>query len=237
MTDTSEKMTALTQLAGTVAHELNNIFTAVVGNLNLLDLARASPDGQGVLVQDVARAAQRGIELTAKLQAFAGRQQLSRKYVDLNALVLQTMRNLRTDLPLVHVNIMLTDAKLVVHIDEEKLSDTIVELVKNALDAMPPKGGTITIETALRAEHKQQPWALLKLKDSGQGMTPEVLARAAEPLFTTCPRGLKAGWGLSKSTGFITQSGGQMSLSSRLYHGTLIEIELPLATEVEQHLK
>jgi signal transduction histidine kinase len=233
MTDSSEKMTALVQLAGTVAHELNNIFTAVAGNLSLLEQERALPGSQDVSVQDIARAAQRGVELTAKLQAFAGRQRLNRRYADLNALIVQTMRDLRTTLPPIHVNIMLADAKFIVYLDGDKLSETIAELVKNAVEALPARGGRITIETKLLAENERYPRALVRLKDNGRGMSPEVMARATEPLFTTCPRGLKAGWGLSKSTGFIRQSGGRMTLSSRLGHGTLVEIELPLATDIE----
>src|SRR6185312_16968148 len=77
MTETSDKMTALVQLAGTVAHELNNIFTAVTGNLSLLEPEAAAAPGQESTIRDIGRAAERGIDLTSKLQAFAGRQRLN----------------------------------------------------------------------------------------------------------------------------------------------------------------
>src|SRR3954469_12547939 len=91
----SEKMNALVQLAGTVAHELNNIFTAVAGNLSLLDQEAFESDVHAVTVKDVVRAAQRGIDLTAKLQAFAGRQPLNRRSIELNSVVARTLARLR----------------------------------------------------------------------------------------------------------------------------------------------
>jgi signal transduction histidine kinase len=234
MTDSAEKMNALVQLAGTIAHELNNIFTAVSGNITLLDQEKVVPENQDVSIKDIARAAQRGVELTAKLQAFAGRQRLNRRYVDLNSLVLKTMHSLRSTIPHVHVSILLADESFVVFLDEEKLSETIAELVKNAVEAMPQTGGHITIETSCLEEDQHYPRVLLKLKDSGQGMAPEVVVRATEPLFTTCSRGVKSGWGLSKCSGFVRQSGGRMMLSSKLGQGTVVTIELPLATKVNQ---
>ena len=99
MTETSDKMTALVQLAGTVAHELNNIFTAVTGNLSLLEPEAPGASPRSSTVRDIVRAAERGIDLTAKLQAFAGRQRLHRQNVELNTLVLRTMRTLRPSLP------------------------------------------------------------------------------------------------------------------------------------------
>lgn len=228
MTESSEKMTALVQLAGTVAHELNNIFTAVTGNLSLLDHEIAGSPNQASTVKDIVRAAQRGIDLTSKLQAFAGRQRLNRKNVELNAIVLRTLRALRPTLPTTNVKITLADAEFLVYADEQKLADTIVELVKNAHAAMPPVGGCLIIETAYHDVEGRHPQVLLRIRDNGRGMPPEVMARAMEPLFTTRPHGIRAGWGLSNCAGFVRQSGGRMSLHSEPGQGTLVEITLPL---------
>ena len=228
MTETSEKMTALVQLAGTVAHELNNIFTAVTGNLSLLEPETSGSLNQASTVRDIVRAAERGIDLTSKLQAFAGRQRLDRQTIELNALVLRTMRVLRPTLPTTNVKIALADAEFLIYADEQKLSDSIAELVKNAHAAMPPVGGCLTVETARHEIEGRHPQALLRIRDNGKGMAPEVMARAMEPLFTTRPYGIKAGWGLSNCAGFIRQSGGRMSLHSDVGHGTLVEIILPL---------
>jgi C4-dicarboxylate-specific signal transduction histidine kinase len=226
--DESEKMTALVQLAGTVAHELNNIFAAVTGNLSLLDqeIAEASNDPSAT-VKDIVRAAQRGIDLSSKLQAFAGRQRLDRRSIEVNAVISRTMTKLRLTLMGITVKTMLADAEFIVFADEQKLSDTIVELVKNACAAMAPGRGCLTIKTA-RHQRGNRHHVLLSIADNGCGMTPEVAARAEEPLFTTSPHGVKAGWGLSNCAGFIRQSGGVMTLASEPGNGTRIEISLPL---------
>jgi two-component system, NtrC family, sensor kinase len=223
----SEKMTALVQLAGTVAHELNNIFTAVTGNLSLLDQEIAGASNQSLTVKDIVRAAQRGIDLTAKLQAFAGRQRLHRRTIELNSVVARTLGSLRHDLTGISVEITLAKSEFIVYVDDQKLSDTIIELVRNAYDAMPPAQGCLTIKTELRQQGNRHPHALLSIADNGCGMTPEVAARAMEPLFTTSPHG-KAGWGLSNCAGFIRQSGGAMTLTSEPGRGTTVEISLPL---------
>ena len=221
-------MAALVQLAGTVAHELNNIFMAVTGNLSLLDHPPQDSANHAGTVKDIVRAAQRGIELTSKLQAFAGRQRLNRQHVDLNAIVSRTVRSLRPSLSATHVNVMLANAKFIIYADEQKLSDTIVEIIMNAHAALPAVGGRIIIETLPFQAEGHSPLAILRIHDNGRGMSPDVMARATEPLFTTCPHGIRAGWGLSNCTGFIRQSGGRLSLTSELGRGTIVEIGLPL---------
>ena len=226
--DDSEKMTALVQLAGTVAHELNNIFTAVTGNLSLLDQEIADSGNPSVTVRDIVRAAQRGIDLTSKLQAFAGRQRLNRRSIELNTVVSRAVVGLRLTLTGISIKIALADAQFIVYADEQKLSDTIVELIKNACAAMAPAQGSLTIKTERRQQGNRHPQVLLSIADNGCGMTPEVAARATEPLFTTSPHGVKAGWGLSNCAGFIRQSGGTMTLASEAGRGTTVEIVLPL---------
>ena len=221
----SEKMDALVQLAGTVAHELNNIFTAVAGNLSLLDQDFSGE--QSVTYRDIVRAAQRGIDLTAKLQAFAGRQRLERRRVDLNAVVARTFAKLRHTLSGVELDVALGGTEFIVYADEQKLSDTVVELIKNARTAMADTGGRLTVRTQ-RQQRGNIPLVLLSIMDNGVGMTPDVMARATDPLFTTGPHGIKAGWGLSNCAGFVRQSGGTMTLTSEPARGTTVELSLPL---------
>ena len=228
MTESTEKMTALVQLAGTVAHELNNIFTAVTGNLSLLDQEAGASPSQASTVKDILRATERGIDLTSKLQAFAGRQRLERRNVELNGAILRTMRELRSTLATTNVRITLADAEFIVYVDERKLSETVVELVKNAHAAMAPVGGCLTVETARHEIEGRHPQALLRIRDNGRGMSADIMARAMDPLFTTRPHGIRTGWGLSNCAGFVRQSGGRMSLHSEPGQGTLVEITLPL---------
>jgi len=222
----TEKMTALVQLAGTVAHELNNIFTAVAGNLSLLD--HEFSDEQSDTYRDILRAAQRGIDLTSKLQAFAGRQRLERRSVELNGVVSRTLAKLRNSLADVTVDITLAGAEFVVYADEQKLSDTIMEIVKNALAAMPDSGGRLALRTERLDRGNAHPHVLVSIADNGAGMTPEVMARATEPLFTTGPHGIKTGWGLSNCAGFVRQSGGTMAIASESGRGTKVDFTLPL---------
>jgi signal transduction histidine kinase len=222
----SEKMNALVQLAGTVAHELNNIFTAVAGNLSLLD--QQFEGDQSVTYRDILRAAQRGIDRTSKLQAFAGRQRLDRRKIDLNGVILRTFSKLRHTLSGVTVNIALAEEEFIVYADEQKLSDTIVELIKNARAAMPDTGGILTVKTKRHQRCNPHPHVHLSIADNGVGMAPDVIARATEPLFTTGPHGIKTGWGLSNCAGFVRQSGGMMTLASEVGRGTTVEISLPL---------
>lgn len=221
----SEKMDALVQLAGTVAHELNNIFTAVAGNLSLLDQDFSGE--QSITYRDIVRAAQRGIDLTSKLQAFAGRQRMDRRSIDLNKVISRTLTRLRHTLSGVELDVALGNTEFIVYADEQKLSDTIVELIKNARTAMGDTGGRLIVRTQ-RQQRGSHPQVLLSIADNGSGMTPDVMARATEPLFTTNPHGIKAGWGLSNCAGFVRQSGGNMTLTSEPGRGTTVELSLPL---------
>src|SRR4029079_10615436 len=175
----SEKMTALVQLAGTVAHELNNIFTAVAGNLSLLD--KEFKDEQSVTYRDILRAAQRGIDLTSKLQAFARRQRLDRRSIELNGVISRTLAKLRNTLAEIAVDVTLESAEFIVYADEQKLSDTVGELIKNARAAMPENGGRLIVKTERIQRVGGHATVLLSLTDNGSGMTPEVMARATEP--------------------------------------------------------
>jgi hypothetical protein len=222
----SEKMDALVQLAGTVAHELNNIFTAVAGNLSLLDQDFSGE--QSLTYRDILRAAQRGIDLTSKLQAFAGRQRLDRRSIDLNSVVARTLGRLRHSLSGVELDVVLGTEDFIVYADEQKLSDTVVELIKNARTAMADTGGRLTVRTQRQRRGNTHPQVLLSITDNGAGMTPEVMARATDPLFTTGPNGIKTGWGLSNCAGFVRQSGGTMTLASQPGRGTTVELSLPL---------
>ena len=194
----------------------------------MLDQEDAGSYVQSHTIKDVIRAAQRGIDLTSNLQAFAGRQRLNRRTLELNAVVERTLAGLRSSLTGISVDSALAASELIVYADEKKLSDTIVELVSNANDAMPPAQGCLTITTKRHQLGNQYPRALLSIVDNGCGMAPEVAARAMEPLFTTSPHRFKTGWGLSNCAGFVRQSGGTMTLTSEPGRGTAIEILLPL---------
>ena len=227
-----EKEEALVQLAGTVAHELNNIFTAVAGNLSLLEASLDEDRQKASLVNDVIRTANRGIELSQKLQAFAGRQKLNHTRFDLNQSVARAIAGLkRSLLRNIDVELVLLPASCVVAADEEKFQHVVEELVKNAAVAMNHRGW-ITITTNQLVLQDNQAGRLpagsyvrLSVRDSGGGMNPEVVRRALDPVFST--RSGHQGWGLAKCAGFVRQCGGEIVLSSIEGQGTAAEIYFP----------
>jgi hypothetical protein len=146
----------------------------------------------------------------------------------LNIVVSRTLVRLRHILSGVELDVVLGDTEFIVYADEQKLSDTVAELIKNARTAMSDVGGRLTVRTQRFQRGDAHPQVLLSIADNGAGMTPDVMAHAAEPLFTTGPHGIKAGWGLSNCAGFVRQSGGTMTLTSEPGRGTIVELSLPL---------
>ena len=236
-----EKTDALMHLAGTVAHELNNIFTAVTGNLSFLEGAFGKDDSNSRLVDDVIRTAHRGIELSRKLQAFAGSQPLRRVKIDVNDAVIHVVAALKSSiLRAVDVQLDLSRVPCPVSADEEKLHFVLGELASNAATAMDQRG-RLTFATLLvtlgEGEVARLPagaYVRLTVRDQGRGMKPEVAARALDPFFTTKSGGIDSGWGLSRCAGFARQCGGEIALASELGRGTVVEIHLPRHAEAAQ---
>ena len=227
-----EKEEALVQLAGSVAHELNNIFTAVAGNLSLLEASLDEDSQKASLVSDVIRTANRGIELSRKLQAFAGRQKLNRTHFDVNQTVESVTAQLKQSL--LHnivVELVLLPASCIVAADEEQFHHVVEELIKNAAVAMNNRGWIVITTNHLVLQDDQigrlpaGTYIRLSVRDSGDGMSPEVMRRALDPLFST--RKGHQGWGLAKCAGFVRQSGGEIMLSSVEGRGTAAEIYFP----------
>jgi signal transduction histidine kinase len=231
MPDT-EKQEALVQLAGSVAHELNNIFTAVTGNLSLLEANLGEGSQNAGLVGDVIRTAHRGIELSQKLQAFAGRQKLNRRRFDLNHSVAEVTARLKsTILRDIEVELALLPASCLVAADPEKFRHAVEELIENAAIAMDYRGWIIINSCQLVLQNGQVGrlpaghYIRLSVRDSGTGMSPDVMRRALDPVFST--RDGRQGWGLAKSAGFVRQCGGEIMLSSIKSQGSAADIYLP----------
>ena len=231
MPDT-EKEEALVQLAGSVAHELNNIFTAVAGNLSLLEASLDDDRQKATLVGDVIRTANRGIELSQKLQAFAGRQKLNRTRFDTNQSVASVIAGLkRSTLRHIDVELVLLPASCIVAADEEKFQHVVEELIKNAVTAMNHRGWIIITTNQLTLQDNQVGrlaagnYVRVSVRDTGGGMSPDVMRRALDPLFST--RTGHQGWGLAKCAGFARQCGGDIMLSSVKGQGTAAEVYLP----------
>jgi len=227
-----EEVDALMQLAATMAHELNNIFTAVSGNLSLLEDSFEHQSMNAKVIGDVIQTARRGIELSQTLQAFAGRQRLNRTQFDLNRVVASTFADLkRSLLQRIDVELGLTQSDCVVATDEEKFAHVLEELARNAAAAMDNRGRLVVATTSTVLKERQAGrlppgnYVRLSVKDTGRGMQPDVAKRALDPLFST--KGGHHGWGLARCAGFIRQSGGDILLTSLPGKGTIVDVFLP----------
>ncbi|MGI4855405.1 MAG: response regulator [Janthinobacterium lividum] len=237
----SQKMEAVGQLTGGLAHDFNNLLTGITGSLELLQL-RVRQGRVADLDRYVGAAqssAKRAAALTHRLLAFARRQTLEPKAVQINRLIL-SMEELvqRTAGPHVAVEVITSASLWRTLVDPNQLENALLNLCINACDAMPG-GGRLVIETANRwldqaaAENLDMPpgqYVSLSVSDSGTGMTPEVSRRAFDPFFTTKPIGMGTGLGLSMIYGFVRQSGGQARIYSEVGAGTMVSLYLPRYT-------
>ena len=236
----SQKMEAVGQLTGGIAHDFNNLLAAILGSLELVQrrVETGRLDGLQRYTSAAMMAAQRAASLTQRLLAFARRQPLDPKRVEVNRLVADMEDLLRRTLgPAVDLEIVLAGGLWPALCDANQLESAILNLAINARDAML-EGGGLTIETAnafldeayARAqggEVKPGQYVMVAVTDTGMGMTPEIMARIFDPFFTTKPMGQGTGLGLSMLYGFVKQSGGHVRVYSEVDQGTTFRLYLP----------
>jgi two-component system cell cycle sensor histidine kinase/response regulator CckA len=230
----AQKMEAIGQLAGGVAHDFNNMLTAILGYAELLT-EQIGPDKPiGNDLREIMAAAERAATLTRQLLAFSRKQVLALAPVDLSVVVRNLQPMLRRVLAgPVKIETVLAEDLGPVLADTSQLEHLLVNLCVNARDAMPT-GGTLTIATgnAIRdpdpgGEGGPTPVATLRVTDTGTGMTPEVKGRIFEPFFTTKERGHGTGLGLAAVYGTVRQLGGRIEVETELGRGSTFTISLP----------
>lgn len=230
----ARKMEAIGQLVSGLAHDFNNLLAAILGNLELIEM-RLSDDHLLKLVQAASRSARHGAKLNEQLLAFSRKQHLSPKAVDLNDLIIGTQDLLRRSLGgTVEVRTALAPDLWPAFVDPHQLELVILNLAINARDAMPA-GGRVTIETRnVKTSERDRPvelppgdFVLVSVADTGTGMSPDVLARACEPFFTTKEPGKGSGLGLAQVYGLAQQSGGGLRITSTPGQGTTVGVYLP----------
>jgi len=232
----SQKLEAIGQLTGGVAHDFNNILTVILGNSELLAERLGDRPELHEMAGQVVGAAQRGSELTGRLLAFARQQALDPVVTDLNAAARSIMPLLRRSLGEdVDVQAVLADDLWLVEIDPGQLETALLNLALNARDAMP-EGGRLTIETgnaridaeiAEIAEIEAGHFVVVAVSDTGTGMAPETVEQVLEPFFTTKAQG--SGLGLPMVYGFTRQSGGHLKVYSEVGQGTTVKLYFPRA--------
>ena len=239
----SQKLEAIGKLTGGVAHDFNNMLTVISGTMEvLMDELKGNAEALQTAAL-VNQAADRCAELIQHLLAFARKQPLRPRNVDINNTVLDIAKLLRPTLgEHVEIDSILEPEIATAHVDSSQLANSLVNMAINARDAMP-HGGKLLLETrnvVLDEAYAQAnpdvapgPYLMLAVSDTGVGMSATLRDRAFEPFFTTKDGGKGSGLGLSMVYGFVKQSGGHLKIYSEEGHGTTIRLYLPPARVVE----
>jgi PAS domain S-box-containing protein len=237
----AQKMEAVGQLAGGVAHDFNNLLTVITANADLALEALSDDSAARGDIEEIRRATVRAASLTRQLLAFSRRQPMRTSVVDPVQLLGDLGRLLeRLITPSIDLRLDVPARLWRLQADAGQLEQTIVNLAVNARDAMPG-GGTLsirardeTLDAPLPHEHGAVPageYLCLEVRDTGIGMTPDVLGRIFEPFFTTKAPGKGTGLGLSTVYGIVKQHGGHILVHTRVGHGTRFRLYLPRTTE------
>jgi PAS domain S-box-containing protein len=235
----TQKMDALGQLTGGVAHDFNNVLAAITGTIDILADGVADKPELVAIAKLISEAADRGAELTARLLAFARRHPLQPRRIDVGQAVAEAAQLLRSTLgEQIELEWRLSTSAWPALIDPAQLVTAILNLAVNARDAMG-EGGKLTIETSnaildeayadAHVEVTPGPYVMVAVSDTGPGIPVAIRDRIFEPFFTTKEVGKGTGLGLSMVYGFVKQSGGHIKLYSEVGHGSTFKLYLPRA--------
>jgi PAS domain S-box-containing protein len=239
----AQKMEAVGQLTGGIAHDFNNILTVITGTIGILAEAVADRPELEAIARMIDEAAERGGQLTKHLLAFARKQPLQPREIDVNNLVLETVKLLRPTLgEHIQIDPLLADDTWPALVDPNQLTTAILNLALNARDAMP-FGGSLAIETKntyldeayadMNIEVSPGSYVMIAVSDTGAGIAAKNLERVFDPFFTTKEVGKGTGLGLSMVYGLVKQSGGHIKIYSEEGHGTSVKMYLPRATGMD----
>ena len=232
----AQKMEAVGRLAGGIAHDVNNVLTAITGYSTLLLADLAESDHRRGDVQEILNAAERAGSFTRQLLAFSRKQVVQPTVLDLNALTTELQKLLRRVVSEnIELKLELEPELPRVLADRGQIEQILINLVVNARDAMP-KGGTITIRTRFVTSTGRTgendfglpsgDWVGIELSDTGVGIPPENMDRLFEPFFTTKEVGKGTGLGLSTVYGIVQQTGGHIRVTSEVGRGSTFRIFL-----------
>ncbi len=242
----SQKMDTVGKLTGGVAHDFNNLLQVISANLELLALRSGGDERLERYVGNALDGVRRGAKLASQLLAFARRQPLEPKVLNVGRLItgMEDMLS-RTIGESVEIETVVAGDLWNCHVDPAQVENALLNLVINARDAMDGVGrltievGNATLDDACVGRHPDLvagPYVRLSVTDTGAGMTPEVMARAFEPFYTTKPEGKGTGLGLAMVYGFVKQSGGHVQMDSQFGQGSTVRIYLPRVTTSEEAL-
>jgi len=237
----AQKMESIGTLAGGVAHDFNNMLTAINGYAELSLMKMADDDPHRHAMESILRSGKNAARITHQLLAFSRKQIIHLEPLDLNFEIEET-RKMLSRLLGEHIEVVVHEGKdlLPVQADQTQITQVLINLCVNARDAMP-EGGTLTITTnnehldnemsLTRHELPAGDYVLLTIADTGQGMSRATMAHIYEPFFTTKEQGKGTGLGLATSYGIIRQHGGSIHVYSEPDQGTVFKIYLPAFTD------
>ncbi|KQN71973.1 histidine kinase [Sphingomonas sp. Leaf62] len=250
----AQKMEAVGQLTGGIAHDFNNLLTVIQGFTDVV-LTQVERSGEKPIdparttrsLRAVAEAAERGAELTQQLLAFSRKQKLSGRVTNIDDLIANLLPMLKRTIRStpIDIDVRPCGSDCNARIDPVQAETAILNILMNARDAMPD-GGTVTIAAEHKcidgtderfADARAGQYIGLSIADTGSGMAPDVLARAAEPFFTTKDQGKGTGLGLSMVYGFMKQSNGALRIESGEGKGTTVHLLFPAATDAAEPIR
>jgi CheY-like chemotaxis protein len=234
-------MEAVGQLTGGIAHDFNNLLTVILGCSEFIGEEAKENPRLSKMAKMILEAAQRGADLTHRMLAFARRQTLQPKPVDINRMVANMESILRRTLSAdIEMEVIQSRENCTALVDLTQLESAVLNLCVNSRDAMPG-GGKLIIETGIatldpeqleqNADVTPRQYILISVSDTGCGISPENLDRVFDPFFTTKEVGKGTGLGLSMVYGFIKQSQGRINFYSEPGHGTTVKLYLPMADQ------
>jgi PAS domain S-box-containing protein len=235
----AQKMEVVGRLAGGIAHDFNNLLMVIL--TQIAKIGRLPSQPQLLEHEETIRAAaEKAASLTKQLLAFGRKQVLALEVLDLNEL-LREAKAVLSSVPPERVQLIIkpSSKSLPVSVDPGKIEQVLMNLVVNACDAMP-SGGILTITTSIvskdvpedAARNRSASYAMLEIKDTGYGMDEKTKAHLFEPFFTTKPFRQGTGLGLSTAYGIVKQSGGSITVDSKVGEGTAFRVYLPIAEQV-----
>ncbi|MEQ1891134.1 MAG: ATP-binding protein [Planctomycetota bacterium] len=229
-----EKLAAVGRMSSVVAHEFANLLTIIRGMTELLQIELGPAHDSQRELAGIQQASQRATRLSQELLDFSRPQPSEPRVLDLGGLVARVRPWLAAMLrPSTRIELALDERALPVKVDPGRIEQVLLNLARNAEDAMPA-GGTLTLRTTF-VLNGGLPAALLTVHDTGHGMPSEVRAKIFEPFFTTKEHG--TGLGLSVTHGIVTQAGGTITVASEPGQGTTFELQFPLQAESAHELR
>lgn len=238
----SQKMEAIGHLAGGVAHDFNNLLMAISGHTDLALMKMNEDDPHYKAFHEIRKSADRATSVTSRLLAFSRKQMLKPKVININSIILNMTSMLHRIIGEdVELTTMTAPDLGACRVDPGQVEQVILNLAVNARDAMP-NGGRLLLETSnailsdqdLKTNPEGVPGSYIQIsvRDTGTGMTEEVVSRIFEPFYTTKDLGKGTGLGLATVYGIVKQSGGFISVESELNKGTAFRVYLPMSMDV-----